>query len=67
MPPDEEQEYEEFELDGPEAIALNSIEELDDTADAGHAIQLELAATAAFGKATGEGKRPKGKGKEMVR
>ena len=45
------------------AIALNSIEELDDTADAGHAIRLQLAANAAFGKAKGKGKRPKGKGK----
>ena len=58
--PDEDQDYEEYELDEPEAIALNSIEELDDTADAGHAIQLQLAANAAFGKAKGKGK---GKGK----
>ena len=48
--PDEEQEYEEFELDERKDIALNFIEELDDTADAGHAIQLQLAARAAFGK-----------------
>ena len=61
--PHEDQDYEEFELDEPEAIALNSIEELDDTADAGHAIPLQLAANAAFGKAKGKGKRPKGKGK----
>ena len=61
--PHEDQDYEEFGLDEPEAIALNSIEELDDTADAGHAIQLQLAANAAFGKAKGKGKRPKGKGK----
>ena len=63
MVPREDQDYEEYELDEPEAIALNSIEELDDTADAGHAIQLQLAANAAFGKAKGKGKRPKGKGK----
>ena len=43
MLPDEEQGYEDFELEEPEAIALNSIEELDDTADAGHALQLQLA------------------------
>ena len=62
--------YDEDDGDDPElvphedqAIALNSIEELDDTADAGHAIQLQLAANAAFGKAKGKGKRPKGKGK----
>ena len=48
--PDEEQDYDGFELDEPQAIALNSIEELDDTADAGHAIQLQLAARAAVGK-----------------
>ena len=51
MLPDEEQGYEDFELEEPEAIALNSIEGLDDTADAGHAVQLQLAANAAFGKA----------------
>ena len=50
----EEQDYEKFELDEPEAIALNSIEELGDAADAGHAIQLQLAAHAAFGKAEGK-------------
>ena len=61
--PHEDQDYEEHELDEPEAIALNSIEELDDTADAGHAIQLQLAANAAFGKAKGKGKFPKGKDK----
>ena len=60
--PAEEQEYEELELDEPETIALNSIEELDDTADAGHAIQLQLAAHAAVGKAKGRGKTPKRKG-----
>ena len=65
--PAEKQEYEEPEIDEPEAVALNSIEELDDTADAGHAIQLQLAAQAAFGKAKGKGKRPKGKEKERVR
>ena len=52
--PAKEQDYEKFELDEPEAIALNSIKELDDTADAGHAIQLQLAAHAAFGKAEGK-------------
>ena len=45
------------------ALALNSIEELNDTAEAGHAVHLQLATYAAFGKAKGKGKRPKGKGK----
>ena len=68
--PFEEQEYKEFELSEPQAIALNSIEELDDTADAGHDIQPQLAAHATFGKAKGKGKCPHGRGKEkgkMVR
>ena len=48
------------------ALALNSIEELNDTPEAGHAVQLQLATYAAFGKAKGKGKRPKGKGKGKV-
>ena len=55
--PHDNQDYEEYELDEP-------------AADAGHAIQLQLAPNAAFGKAKGKGKRPKGKGKgkgEVVR
>ena len=63
--------YEDFELDEDEAlyIALNCLEELDpEEAESGHAIQLQLAANAAFGKAKGrKGKgRGKGKGKGKV-
>ncbi|CAE7909825.1 unnamed protein product, partial [Symbiodinium microadriaticum] len=52
-----------------EALALNCLEELDpEEAESGHAIQLQLAANAAFGKAKGrKGKgRGKGKGKGKV-
>ena len=58
-----------FELDQDEALALNCLEELDpEEAESGHAIQLQLAANAAFGKAKsrkGKG-RGKGKGKGKV-
>ena len=49
----------------PEAIALNCLEELEESSEAGHAVQLQLAAHAAFGKAKGKGKgkSKKGKGK----
>ncbi|CAE7253985.1 RE2 [Symbiodinium natans] len=62
---DEEEEFEEYELDEDEAIALNAMEQfLEDSPEVGHAIQLSLAANAAFGKAKGKGKnRSKGKGK----
>ena len=64
-PPAEEEEFEEYELDEDEAIALNAMEQfLEDSPEVGHAIQLSLAANAAFGKAKGKGKnRSKGKGK----
>ena len=68
--PDEDldEEYEDYELDESEATALNAMEELEDSSEGGHAIQLMLAANAAFGKARGKGKgkskgRGKGKGK----
>ena len=66
---EEDPSYEEFELDEDEALALNCLEELDpEEAESGHAIQLQLAANAAFGKAKGrKGKgRGKGKGKGKV-
>ncbi|CAE7471035.1 unnamed protein product [Symbiodinium natans] len=67
-PPAEEEEFEEYELDEDEAIALNAMEQfLEDSPEVGHAIQLSLAANAAFGKAKGKGKnRSKGKGKGNV-
>ena len=48
-----------------EAIVLNCLEELEESSEAGHAVQLQLAAHAAFGKAKGKGKgkSKKGKGK----
>ena len=53
-----------------EAIALNCLEELEESSEAGHAVQLQLAAHAAFGKAKGKGKgkskKGKGKGKGKV-
>ena len=41
------EEYEDYESSESEAIALNCLEELD--SEAGHAVQLRLAAHAAFG------------------
>ena len=61
---DLDEEYEDYELDESEATALNAMEELEDSSEGGHAIQLMLAANAAFGKARGKGKgKSKGKGK----
>ena len=59
------EEYENYELSESEAIALNCLEELEEPSEAGHAVQLHLAAHAAFGNARGEGKckSKKGKGK----
>ena len=57
--PNEKQEYGEYELDEPEATALNSTEELND-----HAIQSQLAANAASCQGKGKGfNRLKGRGK----
>ena len=59
------------ELSESEAIALNCLEELEESSEARHAVQLQLAAHAAFGKAKGKGKgkskkgRGKGKGKVL--
>ena len=67
--PDEDldEEYEDYELDESEATALNAMEELEDSSEGGHAIQLMLAAKTAFGKACGKGKsKGKGKGKGKV-
>ena len=64
------EEYEDYELSESEAIALNCLEELEESSEAGHAVQLQLAAHAAFGKAKGKGKgkckKGKGKGKGKV-
>ena len=53
-----------------EAIAQNCLEELEESSEAGHAVQLHLATDAAFGKAKGKGKgntkKGKGKGKGKV-
>ena len=45
-----------YELSESEAIALNCLEELEESSEAGHAVQLQLAAHAAFGKGKGKGK-----------
>ena len=64
------EDYEDYELWESEAIALNCLEELEESSEAGHAVQLQLAAHAAFGKAKGKGKgkskKGKGKGKGKV-
>ena len=64
------EEYEDYELSESEAIALNCVEEFEESSEAGHAVQLQLAAHAAFGKAKGKGKgkskKGKGKGKGKV-
>ena len=64
------EDYEDYELSESEAIALNCLEELEESSEAGHAVQLQLAAPAAFGKAKGKGKgkpkKGKGKGKGKV-
>ena len=64
------EDYEDYELSESEAIALNCLEELEESSEAGHAVQLQLAAHAAFGKAKGKGKgkskKGKGKGKGKV-
>ena len=48
------EDYEDYELSESEAIALNCLEELEQSSEAGHAVQLQLAAHAAFGKAKGK-------------
>ena len=66
--PDAEYQYIE-DVDEYEAIALNAAADLDETADArqiGEAIQLQLAAFVAFGKAKGKGGKGKGKGKGKI-
>ena len=55
------EEYEDYELSESEAIALNCLEELGESSEAGHAVQFPLAAHAAF--CFGKGKSKKGKGK----
>ena len=64
------EEYEDYEVSESEAIALNCLEELEEPSEAGHAVQLHLAAHAAFGKSKGKGKgkskKGKGKGKGKV-
>ena len=64
------EDYEDYELSESEGIALNSLDELEESSEAGHAVQLHLAAHAAFGKAKGKGtgksKKGKGKGKGKV-
>ena len=60
------EDYEDYELSESEAIALN----LEESSEAGRAVQLHLTAHAAFGKAKGQGKgkskKGKGKGKGKV-
>ena len=65
---EEDESYEDLELEEDEALALNALEELDpEPSESGHAIQLQWAANAAFGKAKGKrGKKPKGKAKGKV-
>ena len=64
------EDYEDYELSESEAIALNCLEELEESSEAGHAVQLQLAAHAACSKAKGKGKgkskKGKGKGKGKV-
>ena len=64
------EDYEDYELSESEAIAFNCLEELEESSEAGHAVQLQLAAHAAFGKAKDKGKgnskKGKGKGKGKV-
>ena len=64
------EDCEDYELSESEAIAINCLEELEKSSEAGHAVQLHLAAHAAFGKAKGKGKgkskKGKGKGKGKV-
>ena len=66
--PDEDPEFEDYEVDEAEAVALNSLEELDaELPKSGHAIQLQLATYAAFGKAKGKkGRKGSGKSKGKV-
>ena len=65
-----EDEAAHYELSESEALALNCPEELEESSEAGHAVQLHLAAHAAFGKVKGKGKgkskKGKGKGKGKV-
>ena len=61
---EEDENYQDFELEEGEALAFNALEELDpESSESGNAIQLQLAAIAAFVKAERKkGKKPKGKG-----
>ena len=56
-PESDGEDYKDYELSESEAIALNCLEELEDSSEAGHAVQLQVAAHAAFGKAKGKGAR----------
>ena len=54
-------------MDDAEAVALNTLELFEDqTPEAGHAIQLSLAAHTAVGKAKGKGRKGRGQGKGKV-
>ena len=57
------EKVEDYELSESEAIVLNCLEELEESSEAGHAVQLHLAAHAAFGKTKGKGKGKSKKGK----
>ena len=61
------EDYEDYELSESEAIALNCLEELEESSEAGHAVQLQLAAHAAFGKAKGKGRVSPRKARAKVR
>ena len=68
-PEDDGEEYEDYEVSESEAIALNCLEEFNESSEVGHAVQLQLAAQVVFGKAKGKGtgkSKGKGKGKGKV-
>ena len=60
------EEYEDQEVSQSETIALNCLEELE-SSEAGHAVQLQLAARAASGKAKCKGKKGSPKAKVRAR
>ena len=57
------EDYEDYELSESGAIVRNCLEKLEESSEAGHAVQIQLAAHAAFGKAKGKGKGKSKKGK----
>ena len=53
------EEYEDYELSESEAIALNCLEEFEESSEAGHAVQLHLAAHAALARVKASPRRAK--------